>query len=131
MHFFILLILFLLICHLCCGLKWWADFPPAGEMRDYPSPELQSAMSENQLQAKTLSEKLKSLPRPQNPMRVAVIGAGLAGLSCAKYLTDAGFIPTVYEASNVLGGLATAWKDSDGDWYEAGIHIFFGACELK
>ncbi len=123
---------FVLIFQLCCGLKWWADFPPAGEMRDYPSPELlSSAMSENQLQAKALSEKLRSLPRPQKPMRVAVIGAGLAGLSCAKYLTDAGHIPTVYEASNVLGGLVAAWKDKDGDWYETGLHIFFGACELK
>ncbi len=100
-------------------------------MRDYPSPELLSGVSENQLQAKALSEKLRSLPRPPKPMRVAVIGAGLARLSCAKYLTDAGHIPTVYEASDVLGGLVAAWKDKDGDWYETGLHIFFGACELK
>nr|AUE44530.1 phytoene desaturase [Grateloupia catenata] len=61
------------------------------------------------------------------PLRVAVIGAGLAGLSCAKYLTDAGFCPTVYEARHVLGGKVAAWKDEDGDWYETGLHIFFGA----
>ncbi|KAJ8908106.1 hypothetical protein NDN08_008201 [Rhodosorus marinus] len=58
---------------------------------------------------------------------VAIIGAGLAGLSCAKYLTDAGFRPTVYEARDVLGGKVAAWKDKDGDWYETGLHIFFGA----
>lgn len=60
-------------------------------------------------------------------MRVAIAGAGLAGLSCAKYLTDAGHTPIVLESRDVLGGLVAAWKDSDGDWYETGLHVFFGA----
>ena len=60
-------------------------------------------------------------------MRVAIAGAGLAGLSCAKYLTDAGHTPIVLESRDVLGGLVAAWKDSDGDWYETGLHAFFGA----
>lgn len=60
-------------------------------------------------------------------MRVAIAGAGLAGLSCAKYLTDLGHTPIVLERRDVLGGKVAAWKDSDGDWYETGLHIFFGA----
>ncbi|WP_320666531.1 15-cis-phytoene desaturase [Prochlorococcus sp. MIT 1307] len=60
-------------------------------------------------------------------MRVAIAGAGLAGLSCAKYLAEAGHTPIVYEARNVLGGKIAAWQDEDGDWYETGLHIFFGA----
>lgn len=60
-------------------------------------------------------------------MRVAIAGAGLAGLSCAKYLADAGHIPIVLERRDVLGGKIAAWKDEDGDWYETGLHIFFGA----
>ena len=60
-------------------------------------------------------------------MRVAIAGAGLAGLSCAKYLADKGHTPIVYESRNVLGGKVAAWKDDDGDWYETGLHIFFGA----
>ncbi|MDY6783674.1 MAG: 15-cis-phytoene desaturase [Cyanobacteriota bacterium] len=60
-------------------------------------------------------------------MRVAIAGAGLAGLSCAKYLTDAGHRPIVFESRDVLGGLVAAWKDQEGDWYETGLHIFFGA----
>ncbi|QOV23175.1 15-cis-phytoene desaturase [Anabaenopsis elenkinii] len=60
-------------------------------------------------------------------MRVAIAGAGLAGLSCAKYLTDAGHTPIVLERRDVLGGKVAAWKDADGDWYETGLHIFFGA----
>ncbi|NEO25500.1 MAG: 15-cis-phytoene desaturase [Kamptonema sp. SIO4C4] len=60
-------------------------------------------------------------------MRVAIAGAGLAGLACAKYLTDAGHTPIVLERQNVLGGKVAAWQDEDGDWYETGLHIFFGA----
>jgi 15-cis-phytoene desaturase len=60
-------------------------------------------------------------------MRVAIAGAGLAGLSCAKYLADAGYSPIVLERRDVLGGLVAAWKDEDGDWYETGLHVFFGA----
>ena len=60
-------------------------------------------------------------------MRVAIAGAGLAGLACAKYLIDAGHTPIVLERRDVLGGLVAAWKDEDGDWYETGLHVFFGA----
>ncbi|AFY56622.1 phytoene desaturase [Rivularia sp. PCC 7116] len=60
-------------------------------------------------------------------MRVAIAGAGLAGLSCAKYLIDEGHTPILLESRDVLGGLVAAWKDSDGDWYETGLHVFFGA----
>jgi 15-cis-phytoene desaturase len=60
-------------------------------------------------------------------MRVAIAGAGLAGLACAKYLVDTGHTPIVLERRDVLGGLVAAWKDEDGDWYETGLHVFFGA----
>ena len=60
-------------------------------------------------------------------MKVVIAGAGLAGLSCAKYLADAGHTPIVLERRDVLGGKVAAWKDEDGDWYETGLHIFFGA----
>ena len=60
-------------------------------------------------------------------MRVAIAGGGLAGLACAKYLVDAGHQPIVFESRDVLGGLVAAWKDEDGDWYETGLHAFFGA----
>jgi 15-cis-phytoene desaturase len=60
-------------------------------------------------------------------MRVAIAGGGLAGLACAKYLVDAGHTPIVLESRDVLGGLVAAWKDQDGDWYETGLHAFFGA----
>ncbi len=60
-------------------------------------------------------------------MQIAIAGAGLAGLSCAKYLADAGHVPILLERRDVLGGKIASWKDQDGDWYETGLHIFFGA----
>eukprot|EP00899_Mesostigma_viride_P024709 jgi/Mesvir1/5422/Mv15485-RA.1 len=98
--------------------------PPVTECRDYPKPEFDS---EPQREASALSARFKSLPRPKEPKTIAILGAGLAGLACAKYLVDAGHKPIVLEARDVLGGKVAAWQDKDGDWYETGLHIFFGA----
>jgi 15-cis-phytoene desaturase len=82
--------------------------------------------TDNFRQAAELSEKFLQ-EKPNEPKTVAIIGGGLSGLACAKYLSDAGHKPIVYEARNVLGGKVSAWQDKDGDWIETGLHIFFGA----
>jgi glutamate synthase (NADPH/NADH) small chain len=43
-------------------------------------------------------------PKNRNGKQVAVIGAGPAGLSAAYYLNRTGFLVTVYEADNKVGG---------------------------
>ncbi|VFQ70543.1 unnamed protein product [Cuscuta campestris] len=92
---------------------------------DYPRPELDNSV--NFVEAAYLSSSFRSAPRPTKPLEVVIAGAGLAGLSTAKYLADAGHKPILLEARDVLGGKVAAWKDDDGDWYETGLHIFFGA----
>ncbi|MBA0599804.1 hypothetical protein Gorai_006008, partial [Gossypium raimondii] len=92
---------------------------------DYPRPELENTV--NFLEAASLSASFRSASRPAKPLKVIIAGAGLAGLSTAKYLADAGHKPILLEARDVLGGKVAAWKDDDGDWYETGLHIFFGA----
>ncbi|KAL8466463.1 hypothetical protein ACS0TY_035518 [Phlomoides rotata] len=92
---------------------------------DYPRPELDNTV--NFLEAAYLSSSFRNSPRPNKPLEVVIAGAGLAGLSTAKYLADAGHKPILLEARDVLGGKVAAWKDKDGDWYETGLHIFFGA----
>eukprot|EP00262_Sarcandra_glabra_P009987 TRINITY_DN24833_c0_g1_i1.p1 TRINITY_DN24833_c0_g1~~TRINITY_DN24833_c0_g1_i1.p1 ORF type:complete len:584 (+),score=96.63 TRINITY_DN24833_c0_g1_i1:384-2135(+) len=92
---------------------------------DYPRPELENTA--NFLEAAYLSSSFRSSARPNKPLQVVIAGAGLAGLCTAKYLADAGHIPILLEARDVLGGKVAAWKDNDGDWYETGLHIFFGA----
>ena len=58
---------------------------------------------------------------------VAIAGGGLAGLTCAKYLADAGFEVTLIEGQPYLGGRASTFRDADGDWVEQGLHLFLGA----
>ncbi len=62
-----------------------------------------------------------------NSPRVVIAGAGLAGLSAAKYLIDAGYRVTLVEKRSVAGGKVSSWQDADGDWLESGLHVFFGA----
>jgi len=81
--------------------------------------------TQNWRDAAALSQKFAD--KTDSPKTVAIIGGGLSGLACAKYLADAGHKPIVYEARSVLGGKVSAWQDKDGDWIETGLHIFFGA----
>jgi monoamine oxidase len=43
--------------------------------------------------------------------KIAVVGAGLAGLTCAYRLKQAGYAATVYEASNRIGGRCWTIRD--------------------
>lgn len=49
-------------------------------------------------------------------MRVAIIGAGFAGLSAANELSKLGYSVTVYESAPQAGGLASGFKDEKWDW---------------
>lgn len=49
-------------------------------------------------------------------MRVAIVGAGIAGLTAAHDLTKAGHQATVYEAAAQAGGLASGFRDPRWDW---------------
>ena len=58
-------------------------------------------------------------------MRVAIVGAGLAGLSAAVDLVDAGHQVDLYEARPFMGGKVGSWEDPDGNHIEMGLHVFF------
>ena len=49
-------------------------------------------------------------------MNIAIVGAGLTGLSSAYDLTGAGHAVTVYEARSDAGGLASGFRDKRWDW---------------
>jgi len=98
---------------------------PGCFMKDYPTPNVYD--TDNYREGEALSRKMSSYAGKGEKKTVAIIGGGLSGLSCAKYLADAGHKPIVLEARDVLGGKVSAWQDEDGDWIETGLHIFFGA----
>lgn len=58
-------------------------------------------------------------------MRVLVMGGGMSGLCAACNLVDHGYEVTLLEASDMLGGRASSWLDSDGDTIDNALHVFF------
>ena len=59
-------------------------------------------------------------------MRVAIIGAGLAGMATAIELADAGWEIEIFESRPFVGGKVGSWVDTDGNHIEMGLHVFFG-----
>jgi len=58
-------------------------------------------------------------------VKIAIIGAGLAGLTAAVDLVDEGHEVDLYEAKPFMGGKVGSWEDSDGNHIEMGVHVFF------
>ena len=85
-------------------------------MKDYPKPNLED--TDNYRTAAALSAKFSQsagkIADSGAKQKVAIIGGGLSGLACAKYLSDAGHEPLVLEARDVLGGKVSARQDEDG-----------------
>ncbi|MEC4895141.1 MAG: 9,9'-di-cis-zeta-carotene desaturase [Oscillatoria sp. PMC 1051.18] len=59
-------------------------------------------------------------------MRVAIVGAGLAGMATAIDLVDAGHEVEIFESRPFVGGKVGSWVDGDGNHIEMGLHVFFG-----
>ncbi len=69
----------------------------------------------------------KPLQSRAQPGRVAVFGAGVAGLSAALALAEQGFAVDVYEAKNFPGGRASSLRDApSGLTLDNGQHIVMG-----
>jgi protoporphyrinogen oxidase len=63
-----------------------------------------------------------------NSLKIAVVGAGYAGLSAAYDLANAGHQVVIYEANDRPGGLAMGFKEPEWDWsVEAYYHHWFAS----
>lgn len=69
-------------------------------MKDYPTPK-GIFKTGNYLEGQALSQKLAAYAWQGEKKKVAIVGGGLSGLACAKYLADAGHKPLVLEARDV------------------------------
>ncbi len=58
-------------------------------------------------------------------MKIAIVGAGLAGLTAAVDLVDDGHDVDLYESKPFIGGKVGSWEDSNGNHIEMGLHVFF------
>uniref|UniRef100_A0A6N2KWB7 Zeta-carotene desaturase n=1 Tax=Salix viminalis TaxID=40686 RepID=A0A6N2KWB7_SALVM len=70
---------------------------------------------------------------PQEPehyrgpkLKVAIIGAGLAGMSTAVELLDQGHEVDIYDSRSFIGGKVGSFVDRRGNHVEMGLHVFFG-----
>jgi hydroxysqualene dehydroxylase len=67
----------------------------------------------------------------RDPVRVAVVGGGLAGITAALLLADAGHRVVLHEARPRLGGLTHSFR-RDGPagtmWVDNGQHVFLRCC---
>ncbi|XP_077398021.1 L-amino-acid oxidase [Festucalex cinctus] len=59
----------------------------------------------------------KGLPATKAPQHVAIIGGGIAGLTAAKFLEDAGHKVTILEASHRIGGRVETFRNTREGWY--------------
>ncbi|KAK7883181.1 hypothetical protein WMY93_029355 [Mugilogobius chulae] len=64
-----------------------------------------------------LSLVQNGLPISKNPQHVVVIGGGMAGLTAAMFLEQAGHKVTIIEASNRIGGRVETFRNREEGWY--------------
>ncbi|KAK2978444.1 hypothetical protein RJ640_023603 [Escallonia rubra] len=69
-------------------------------------------------------------PEPEHyrgpKLKVAIIGAGLAGMSTAVELLDQGHEVDIYDSRTFIGGKVGSFVDKRGNHIEMGLHVFFG-----
>ncbi len=119
------------------GLRGVAAYSaPAGRVRRDDGGHLRGAPEEDRARSRAAAARARGALQDGETAsrsavvaleRVAVVGAGLAGLAAALRLKDAGAHVELFERSRLLGGRATSFE-IDGVEVDNGQHVFLACC---
>jgi len=70
------------------------------------------------------SQSERTAAHPPRDKDVAIVGGGLAGLTCALRLSQRGYKVTLYEKAPMLGGNISSEKDDNGMHHDVYPHLF-------
>ncbi|WP_106507068.1 FAD-dependent oxidoreductase [Brachybacterium timonense] len=90
-------------CHLgCFNMASWKGVPNVQSLGDSLN------LSRCAVNAETMQKNRHYIKKTSSAKRVVIVGGGIAGMECARVLTERGHTPVIYESSDHLGGVVAA-----------------------
>ncbi|EOA30241.1 hypothetical protein CARUB_v10013363mg [Capsella rubella] len=100
--------------------------PPLKSRRFHVCSSLDTDVSDMSVNAPKGLFPPEPVPYKGPKLKVAIIGAGLAGMSTAVELLDQGHEVDIYDSRTFIGGKVGSFVDRRGNHIEMGLHVFFG-----
>ncbi|CAN8260423.1 unnamed protein product [Cochlearia groenlandica] len=106
--------------------RFLLSVPPSKARRFHVCSSLDSDVSDMSVNAPKGLFPPEPITYKGPKLKVAIIGAGLAGMSTAVELLDQGHEVDIYDSRPFIGGKVGSFVDKRGNHIEMGLHVFFG-----